>query len=276
MLVHVKRQIMPRSGQYLKLILAIIFSFCSVLSAFSQTEQPPLSAQQLLNNVINRLPQEPMLLTGELIVRKRRGIPVKDLKFEMMLKWGDTPASARYTIKDKDNADLEQLTITRDSQNKTKLTYKAGNPLTEKTTPDLSTAVQESNVSWMDLTLSFLWWKDGKIIGSEEKFGFPCYIVKVTRPKKESDKESDKESEDQYASVKLWIDTKNFVFLQAEGYDTDNQIVRKIEMKSCKKINDRWMIKDMEIKSRNSIHQTKLRVKDMIIDPEKKQDCDNL
>jgi hypothetical protein len=63
--------------------------------------------------------------------------------------------------------------------------------------------------------------------------------------------------------VRLWIEEKIRVLLQAEGYDAQGEAVRRLWVQSCKKINDRWMIKDMEIQQYPEIHRTRLTVRDV-------------
>jgi len=54
--------------------------------------------------------------------------------------------------------------------------------------------------------------------------------------------------------------------LQAEGYDVRGELVRRLFMKSFKKIEDRWMVKDMDIQCFPSEHRTNLRVETMRVE----------
>lgn len=257
--------IQTRSVGRLKFVLLFLCFFLSV-TAFSvnaeqeeavlaESFQPGDPAQQLLDDVIFRLPREPLLIEGDLNVRKRHGIEVGALNFEMYLNWRDEPTLARYTIRDEFGSDLEKMIVRRVKDQAPVFTYLSGSPLAEAPLPDLYKPIRETDVSWMDLTLSFLWWKGGVVTGSEEIRGRNCYIVNIPAPASERD--------GQYSRVVLWIDKKLRMLLQAEGYDSEDGLLRKLWIKSFKKIEDRWMIKDMEIESYPLVHRTKLRVREV-------------
>ena len=220
----------------------------------SETKPPPASADQLMRNALAHFPQKPLTINGDLIVRRRRGIPVLKRKFEIAVHWGANPIVARYTIRDEAGANLEQLTVTRKAGEDLVLKYAAGNPLTPAEVPDMLTRIQQSDMCWLDLTLSFLWWRGGSIQGAEKIRGFDCYIVDIPAPKGK---------EDQYGRVRLWIEKKINVMLQAEGYDTNEKLLRRLWVRSCKKIDDTWMIKDLEVQKFPVRHRTKLHISEV-------------
>jgi len=51
------------------------------------------------------------------------------------------------------------------------------------------------------------------------------------------------------------------MLLQAEGLDAKGKTIRRLWVRSCKKIDKQWMIKTMEIQKYPAFHRTKLRVK---------------
>jgi hypothetical protein len=60
----------------------------------------------------------------------------------------------------------------------------------------------------------------------------------------------------------MWVDTRVSMLLQAEGYDKLGDCVRRLSVKSFKKINDEWMIKDLEVEDLPAGSRTILRVRD--------------
>lgn len=182
--------------------------------------------------------------------------------FELDAHWGATPARARYHIRDAFGRDLEQLTITHDGN--ASYDYAVGSPPQTTALPDLSGAIQETDLSWIDLTLAYLWWPGGSIVGEESIRTFDCYIVELLAPTTRSLQPEAASSEAlPYAKVRLWIAKKSHMMLQAEGYDADNEIVRRLWVRSCKKIDEQWMIKEMEIQRYPVAHRTKLRVNEV-------------
>lgn len=236
-------------------VCCICAGLCLVICA---TAAPATSAEQLLESVISRLPQSPLNITGELKVRKRRGIVVRELGFRMHLDWGSSPATARYTIRDAFGRDLEQLTVRRSRGEEPSFEYAHGDPLVPGKLPDLNGPVQNTDLTWMDLTLSFLWWKGGVIVGSDVIRGRPCHIVEIPAPAS-----GDGSEEPGYSNVKLWIDEEIHMLLQAQACDADGRAVRRLWIKSIKKVNERWMIKDLEVQMFPAVHRTKLTVREV-------------
>lgn len=218
---------------------------------------PPV--RQLLEGVRAQLPHDPVTITGELTVRKRKGTVTATLGFEMFLNLGIDPATARYTIRDAFGTELEQLTVTRQTGQEPRFEYTVGSQLSASNLPSLFKPIQNTDIGWMDLTLSFLWWPEGALIRTEERRSRPCFVVKLLCPASYGRREVD----GQYSKVLLWIDEKLYIVLQAEAYDSDEKLVRRLWVKSFKKINDRWMIKDMEVESFPSTHRTRLRVREV-------------
>ena len=205
------------------------------------------------------------MVSGDLRVRKRRGAVLREVKFEMLAKWGSNPAVATYTILDPFGVKLERLTVSRVEGYGTRVEYAAGSPLSASDPPDLFESVQGTDVSWMDLTLAFLWWEGGSIVGSDEIKGRRCYVVEVPAPvyreAGEGDRRPSSAAGRRYSRALLWIDKELRTLLQAEGYDCDGKLVRRLWVKSFKKINDRWVIKDMEVQGSAPAHRTKLRIR---------------
>jgi hypothetical protein len=240
---------------------------CLALVAHTQPEVPVPSAQALLDDVVARLPRDPLNIKGDLTVRRRRGVVVRRLKFEMFLQWGSTPSVARYTIRDAFGSDLEQLTVIRAADRARRFEYAQGNPLTAGAPPSLFGSIQSTDISWMDLALDFLWWKGGKVLQSDEVRGRSCYVVEVPAPADACAPRpagtGDGAADTRYAKVRLWIDKELHMLLRAQGMDGEDKPVRELWVKSFKKIDDRWMIKDMEIQRHPVVHRTKLTIGEM-------------
>jgi hypothetical protein len=218
-----------------------------------------LTARQLLDDVLARMPREALLIEGDLMVRKARGAVLEATRFQMYLHWGEEPARAQYVLLDSEGRTGESMTITRSGVEAPRMTYMVGGKTVAL--PDLYAPIRQTDVSWMDLTLSFLWWPGGEIVGQEVVRGYTCYIVEISRPAVA--RGAVVEPAGSYSKVKLWVEEKMHVMLQAEGLDSAGKPRRRLWVTSCKKINDRWMIKDMEIEGYPIAHRTKLIVRDV-------------
>jgi hypothetical protein len=231
----------------------------------SEDDEPPdLSGPNILRAVVARLPAEPLTISGDLTVRKRRGVLLRTLKFDMHLDWAAQPSTARYTILDALGGELEQLTVTRREGGIPDFSFASGRPLAPAALPNLFQAIRGTDLTWMDLTLSFLWWEGAARVGEEEIRGRPCYVLRVPAPEHAGGPpEGRGGAGTAYTAVRLWVDRQLFMLLQAEGYGTGGEPLRRLWVKSFKKINDRWMIKDMEVEGVPAVHRTKLRIREV-------------
>jgi hypothetical protein len=216
---------------------------------------PPPAAQQLLDDVVAQLPRDPLRVQGDITVRRRRGVVIRQLTFEMGLNWGAAEPAARYTIRDITGADLEQLTFVRKGAGAPMLEYAAGDPLAAAPVPALAAAIQGTDISWLDLSLAFLWWPGGQLAGSGDVKERPCYIVEVPAPRGAG--------AGNCAFVRLWIDQKLHMLLRAEGLDAERHMLKRLWVQSLKRINGRWLVKDLEVEGPDPVHRTRLTVREV-------------
>lgn len=206
------------------------------------------TADQWLAAVRERLPRQPTWIAGWL---STDGQPMFNL--EMLLDLGHQPPLARYALRDAFGADLEEITLWR-HPDETRVRYRQGSSLRESEAPDLFSPIRNTAMSWGDLSLSFLWWENGTLAGQGEVRGRECVIIEVEAPDTEAGL---------YHTVRLWIDRQHRMLLQAEGYDIMGRLVRRMQVRSFRKIDDEWMVKDIVIRRYPGTLRTNLRVRDM-------------
>lgn len=220
------------------------------------TDSPPTTAvarlpavDELMQNLLARLPSKPVTLTGELLTAPVTGESSR-LTISIQLKY---PREAIYTIGDAFGKPIEQLTVLRDHARVSYL-YLTGDPLRGARAPSLDQAIQNTSLSWMDLTLGFLWWDGGRIIGQEKNRGQPCYVLDRHAPPRDLMP---------YASMRIWIDTRSSMLMEAVGYDMLENPLRRLSIKSFKKINNEWMVKDLEVENFATHAVTTLRIRNV-------------
>jgi hypothetical protein len=236
---------------------------CCLRGAFAAPNAPvaPVAptAAELLADVVARLPRQPLQVSGEIIVRRRHGIVERSFKFDMRLRWGSDPAEARYTIRDAFGSSLEEMTVRRLAGGQPIFDHAVGNPLAPDPMPGLYGAIQGTDISWTDLSLSFLWWQGGSVVATNEVRGRRCYVVEVSAPPLAAGEAQPPAGEaPAYRSARLWIDEEIRMLLQAEGLNDSGRTIRRLWVKSIRKVNDTWMIKDLEVEEVGSGHRTKL------------------
>ncbi len=244
----------------------------------ANTPAAAFSAQEILDAVVARLPQERLNIRGNLLVRKLRGVVAQELHFDMLLDWGASPATACYTIRDNFGGDLEQLTLSRAADGRLDTTYFTDGT-TPAPTPPLTTRIQGTDVSWTDLTLDFLWWPGARITGRGDIKGRSCHVLDVPAPQParapatvypaaDGTNAPPADADPGYAFVRIWVDRELFVMMQAEAYNAAGTRVRKLWVQSLKKQGGRWMIKDLEVQAYPPLQRTRLRVRDVeTLDP---------
>lgn len=216
----------------------------------------PRSAQGLLNDVIARLPDVPLLIEADLLVRHGgTGEQDEQIGVSMELDWWADPPTAQYTLRDRFAAPLAHLSITWEGEGRTSYRYFEGDPLAPAPLPELQAPILGTDLSWVDLSLSFLWWRSGAILGAESVRSRDCLVVDLPAPP---------DAPLELGGVRLWIDPKIGMLLQAESFDLRGERIRRMEVKSFKKINDRWVIKDITFRRYPSTGQsTLLRVRNV-------------
>lgn len=103
-----------------------------------------------------------------------------------------------------------------------------------------------TDVCYEDLSLRFLFWKNGKILpesSSSRVKGRDCYVVEVPNPNP---------SVGQFAWVRMWVDKENGTSWQIDGYGKDGKLKKRFSITSVQKLSDgTWFFKQMKLEVRN-------------------------
>jgi hypothetical protein len=218
--------------------------------AWSRPVEYP-SGPELLADVRAGLPREELQLKAELRSKRRSGAIEEKLLAEVNLDWrGDTKES-EYIIRDFFGAELERLSIRLHAGRDPVFIFTVG-PAAEGPAPvRLDQPIRNTDVTWQDLTLSFLWWPGGETVDAEKVKGRLCYVVDLPAPAA---------APGDRTRVRLWVDARVRMLLRADQYDERGARVRRLEVKSLKKIRQVWMVKDLEVTRFPSRHRTAIRV----------------
>ena len=88
--------------------------------------------------------------------------------------------------------------------------------------------VRDSDISYEDLAMRFLYWPDAVIEGEQRMIMQSCWIVRVQPPKADT----------QYRRVKLWIAKDTGALMQAEAFGADDKLARRFKVISGQKTRD--------------------------------------
>lgn len=216
--------------------------------------QENLTAAQILSACTKVIPTEPVLLKGTLTVRKLRGIVLAEFPYKLLMDWGANPPSAECLLLDPQGTSLvERAVLTRPFGKSAQIKLFSGPEQKPEETPAYSARVRGTDMTWLDLTLDYLWWKDVRFDDTprgECRQGRDCDILVVVPPGPIPG----------CSAMRVWVDRQLRCVMQAEQLDPQGNAVRKMWVQQVKKVDDRWMIRDMEIETLNSGHRTRLFV----------------
>lgn len=215
-----------------------------------------LTAVQILNACTRMIPQEPTLLKGTLTVRKLRGIVLLQHSYNLLMDWGATIPNAEVLLLDKrGTAVVERVVMTRPVGMPAQLQRYEGAEQHPTEAPSYAARIRGTDMTWMDLTLDFLWWPDARFDDTprgESRNGRDCDIIVAVPPWPIPG----------CSAVRIWVDRQLRCLMQVEQLDPQGNPARKMWVQRVKKMDNRWMIRDMEVETINSGHRTRLSVED--------------
>ena len=181
-----------------------------------------VTPRELVMNCRSMVPAN-VELRGRIILRNRKGIP---------------QAEHDYVLS-RSNA-VTRLTVD-------------GNPVPDPSTSSSSSSslpLFNTDVTWSDITLDYLWWDDFSFDGereSETVHGQVCAVVVM--------KKGDR-------AVRVWVDRKTGALMQAEEF-AGGRTVRRLWGTRIRKFGERWMANVLEVETLGSGHRTKITVEEL-------------
>ena len=219
------------------------------------------SAPSILAACRAMLPPKPVRLEGRIVKRNRRGTVQDEYRYALEMRRNVNPSRLSVTLKSKDGSrELQRATILRSGASAPTLEVEdlaSGG----KTTPALDEAVLGTDVTWLDLTLDFLWWPDASFESEREGetvHGQKCAVI-IARPGSALGK---------VTGVRLWADRKTGCMMQAEQLGEGGKAIHRLWGTRIKKFDGRWSVSVIETEAPGSGLRTKITV-ESISDPDK-------
>jgi hypothetical protein len=101
----------------------------------------------------------------------------------------------------------------------------------------LSESVRGTDVSYEDLSLRFIYWKNAKYEGEQRVRTITCSIVLVQPSARNTE----------YGSVRLWIAKDRGALIKAEGYNWQGKAIKRFEVISGQQIEGKTIFKQIRI-----------------------------
>lgn len=222
----------------------MLLALLPVFAAGDAVQPEIADAKTVLHAVRSRFPADPVAISGTITVRRRRGVVVKEMGFSVEGEWSAGGADLTCVISDALGRESDTVDVS----------FTAGQQAVIKRIGDGLVAedgqVAGTALNCTDLVMPFLWWSDAELAGKEKTRGRDSYILDLKPP-----------GEAEAAGrVRVWIDSAIFIVLKAEVYDAEDKLLKQVVVKSFKKIDDRWMIKDLEVSMASAADKTVVTV----------------
>jgi hypothetical protein len=119
----------------------------------------------------------------------------------------------------------------------------------------LAANIRNTNVSYEDLSLRFLYWTNAKLLGSDIILARDSWEIELVPPSPGAS---------QYSKVKVWISKGENAVMKMESFDAAGKSVRKYTVRSVMKRDDFWFLKQMEISGGGARKPTYLELTDVV------------
>jgi len=131
----------------------------------------------------------------------------------------------------------EEVLQLRLGENSSRLDVVSDTATTRVRASNLHQKIRGTPVTYADLALKFLYWPDGVVLGEETVRTRRCWRLQLRAPSRESP----------YSNVLLWVDEASGALMRLDCYDWKGQLVKRFEVVSGQKIDNRWFLKQMRI-----------------------------
>jgi len=123
------------------------------------------------------------------------------------------------------------------NDNGSNLTLQAGDRERTISGARLNESVRGTDITYQDLALRFLYWKNARVEGEQNVRTFPCWMILLQQNNPTI----------AYASVRVWVAKQSGALLRAEAFDAQSRLLKKFEVISGQKIEGKWFLKQMRI-----------------------------
>ena len=212
------------------------------------------TADEVLRACRAMLPVRPVELKGSLIRRNRKGIVSSEHDYRLVMRRGaELSLLTIRLMRHGETNEVASVTISRKEGSSPVIRLVSAGSAEEEIVGSPLARVLDTDVTWLDLTFDFLWWKQAAYEESREGesiHGQKCSVILV-KPDVPVDGLS---------AVRLWVDKKTGCLMQAEQVGTDGKPLRRLWGTRVKKFDGKWMVSVIEVETEGVRHRTKITV----------------
>ena len=135
-------------------------------------------------------------------------------------------------------SDPQQTLVLRMLDRDSRLEEVSGGSSSKVGPANFDTMVRDTDISYEDLALKFLYWPNATMAGEQTMLMRKCWKILV---------EPGARGTSQYSRVMLWIEKESGALMQAEAFDAAGKLARRFKVISGQKVDGLWMLKQMRI-----------------------------
>ncbi len=203
-----------------KKLLGLSFLVCALLPHWCPAQE---DANAILDQIRSAQAQIDRPLSGRL--RPENGDPIP---FQLQLK------GPQFVYRFSNPPETIRLQLTEDGAVLTDENAKGQQVLSGA---KLSEAVRGTDITYEDLSLRFIYWKNAKFEGEQRVRTITCSIVLVQPSARNTT----------YSSVRLWIAKDRGALIKAEGYNAQGKAIKRFEVISGQQIEGKTIFKQIRI-----------------------------
>ena len=212
-----------------KFSVLLVAAWCFAVSGLQaqQGDDPALTATDLLRAVREGQASRHEALDGQL----RNDDDGKVFPFRLVAdgplvryQFSGNPPTTVQVRYNEDNSELQEST----------------GGTTEKLNPaNFDKKILGTDLAYEDLALRFVYWSKATLLGKDSIRTRSAWKLRLDAPNHRT----------QYSSVNLWVDHDSSALLRADAYDWQGKQVKRFEVISGQKLDDKWYLKQMRIES---------------------------
>jgi len=212
------------------------------------------SASEILSVCRAMLPVRPTELTGSLILRNRKGIVASEHDYRLVMRRSAEVSLLTIALMPRgETNEVASVTISRRGAARPAISFRRAGSAEAVDVDSPLARVMETDVTWLDLTMDFLWWRNPSFEAEREGesvHGQDCSVILV-KPDHPIPGLS---------AVRLWVDKKTGCLMQAEQVGADGKPMRRLWGTRVRKQDGRWFVSVLEVETLGSRHRTKITV----------------
>ncbi|WP_159434957.1 MULTISPECIES: outer membrane lipoprotein-sorting protein [Rubritalea] len=104
----------------------------------------------------------------------------------------------------------------------------------------MAETINGTDLTYEDLSMRFLYWKDAKVEGQERVNGQPCYKLRLINPNK---------NVGDYQIVYVWVHSKQGALMKVVGYNAAGKPLKQFQVTDIMRVGNEYTLRRMRVES---------------------------